>query len=196
MIIELIDAEPYDENLILATVEVTDAGETRKLAYILPRDTMEWRVAEFDMDPVADAELLLDMVMYEPFSAIPAGAGLYDAPTHKAAKDAKLASVKGVKDKSDLEKAKRPSTPAPLRQEGQPAREKLRALLVLDLEVVDVKRQHVAKTREAVERPAVQEAPMSRLDKIKLQLEGGTDARNDVHYSTRSPSARPGPNHG
>jgi hypothetical protein len=47
-------------------LEIThDDGRTERIAHLMPESILEWRAAEYGMDPDSDREALLEMVLYE-----------------------------------------------------------------------------------------------------------------------------------
>ncbi|GAA2618699.1 hypothetical protein SMC26_40260 [Actinomadura fulvescens] len=77
------------------TYQRTDGSS---IAHVFPADTLEWRAAEYGIDPT-DVDTLLDIVLHEPFLADPApdAITLYNAPTIDDARAAHLARIDAVK---------------------------------------------------------------------------------------------------
>lgn len=147
MIVELIDAGLHANGHILATVDVTDdEGNTTRLAYFFPPDTMEWRVAEYDLDPVADADLLLDIVLFEPHIELPEEKRLYmtDRATAKATL---LDTVKAERGKSEAAKANRREGQAEADKESE-VRRKVKALSVWHPTIVEDKKKLVQRKHD------------------------------------------------
>lgn len=82
--------------------ELTDpeTGETQLNLLVMPEDTMEWRAAEYQIEP-SETDLLMDIVLYEMF--IPRGEDplplLLTAPTIKDARLQHIDLVMQVKEK-------------------------------------------------------------------------------------------------
>lgn len=182
MILELVSSEIYEDGeRIIALLDVTDDdGRTTRLAYLFPRDTIEWRAAEYDLDPLSDAELLTDIVLFEPHVTIPEEKRLYR--TSKAeAKEALLALVKAEKDKSDQGKAaKRKALPAARLAEVQGGEEEIRrnirAMSHVHPQVVEAKRQYVdQQIEDQNNRPAKPDRVTASLRELELR-DSGTQA--------------------
>lgn len=182
MILELVSAEMYlDGERIIALLDVTDDdGNTTRLAYLLPTDTIEWRAAEYNLDPVADAELLTDIVLFEPHVNIPEDKRLYRVGKAEA-KEALLALVKAEKGKSDAGKAaKRKALPAARLAEVQDGEEEIRrnirAMSHVHPQVVEAKRQYVdQQIEEERNRPPKTDRVTAALRQLEFR-DSGTQA--------------------
>lgn len=140
--------------------DVTSPDGLRRL-HILPADTIEWRAAEYGMDPDDDA--LLGMVIAEPYldGVAPADPDLTlaTAPTIKEARTHHLSRLAALE--VDMPAA---------------ARADLRRHSVVDPEAIEVKgqivdmmrREHVERQRQEKDRPAG-----DRIDKLRERLRGG-----------------------
>lgn len=177
MIIELVDAQQYDEHRMLAAVEVTDDdGTVRRVAHVLPYDAAEWRIAEYELDPndPATADDVVDILLFEAHTPVHEDIveeqRLYAAATVADARDALLGAVRARKATSEARKAaaranragKAAADPA---QTERTARNKFISLCVVDAEVVALKQEHVraARDRVAAERAASRAAgPIDR----------------------------------
>lgn len=136
-----IDTVDFDDrrNHWMAALTVTaDDGSTSRTLYAFPHDTMEWRAAEYGIDP-ADTATLLDIVMAEPHLTAEDWAGghqLHDAPDIDTARRDHLARCARAKLRCRM------ST----RAKGSPA-ERIRTESPMGAEVIAVKREHVARVR-------------------------------------------------
>ena len=181
MIVELINAEMHPNGCILATVDVTDdAGNTTRLSHFFPPDTMEWRVAEYDLDPVADADLILDIVLFEPHIEIPTDKMLYKTD-RAAAKAALVDLVTQAKGKSEAAKAaRRDARGAAAKAEADreaEARGKIRGFSVWHPEIVDVKREMVVKRYVEIQNaPPATDRITAALRKRQLSQPSGPQA--------------------
>ncbi len=118
-----------------------DDGSTSRMLHTFPTDTMEWRAAEYGIDH-EDRSTLLDIVLVEAHltpNEIAKGVALYDAPDIDTARRDHLARCAAAKLRLRM------ST----RAKGSPL-DRVRAESVMHSEVIEVKREHVARTRAAV----------------------------------------------
>jgi hypothetical protein len=142
MIIELIEAQPYDDRQMVCTVDVTDdEGTLTRVAHFIPYEAAEWRIAEYDLDP-ADTDTVVDVLLWEAHAHadVPEELRLHAAPTVEAAREALLGAVQARKGVARASKAG---------PEAE-ARQRLIALCPVDEEVVAAKRQHVQNMRASV----------------------------------------------
>lgn len=78
------------------SVKVThtlDDGSTEEGCHVMPHDVLEWRAAEYGIDP-SDVDTLMDIVLAEPYlteEEQSTGANLADAATVQEAREAHLA---------------------------------------------------------------------------------------------------------
>lgn len=184
MIIEVLDAEDYDDNKMLVATNITQNGETTKVAYIIPKEAIEWRIAEYDLDP-NDTETALDILLHSPHIDIPEGERLYDGITVEQARNALLSRVRAKREESDKQKAARAVAAGgtTLRKAGidpeVAARGKMLGLLHRDPEVIAVKREIIAVHRQQAdeERAKAKAKPArDRVADLKQQLEGMKNA--------------------
>lgn len=113
-------------------------GSTMLGKHVFPTDTLEWRSAEYLIDP-ADLDTLLDIVIHEPFLGEPDQPNLllYDAATVQEARDYHLARINAVKARS-----KRPNPTVP-----DPVREGIKQLSVINPEAINLKSEFVTDAR-------------------------------------------------
>lgn len=132
-----------------------EGGQTTEHGHAIPKDTLEWRAAEYDLNPDTDFETILDVVLAEPYIAAEEQVGrmpgeeLYDAPDIATARarhiarcaraklkhrisTRKVANGKGVGAKAEI------SNPFDIIRQGA----------VLDKIVMEIKKEHVRRTRE------------------------------------------------
>lgn len=147
MIIELISVlEQLEGGRIMALVDVTRNGETLRLAHVFPPDTMEWRSAEYDIDP-GETDLLLDIVLYEPHIQLSDDVRLYRTDK-ETAKKALLDAVQAAKVKTQELKAERREAKkmAKADVDAEDAREMKVRKKILDMSVFD---EEVMKTKKS-----------------------------------------------
>jgi hypothetical protein len=134
-----------------ATLVVTDdAGVATRVAHVFPLDAMEWRAAEYGIDP-ADTATLLDIVLAEPHLTpedLASGWRLHDAPDIATARRDHIARCAAAKLRVRM------ST----RAKGSPL-DRVRAESVLHPEVIEAKAELVAQVRA---REAAKRAPTAR----------------------------------
>ncbi len=157
-----------DRGVFSSVIEVKQpSGDTVLLAYVFPSDSLEWRAAEYGIDP-GEQDLLLDIVLYEPFlpptvdkSRVP----LFAADTIEEARKSHVASIMDLKKqirpkarswKSMEQKADRLMTAGAdrvwLKHLTEDALQPIRLDSVLDEEVIAEKAILVADARRAFRR--------------------------------------------
>jgi hypothetical protein len=162
-----------------------DDGTITEHGHSIPKDTFEWRAAEYDLHPANDFESILDIVLAEPYLAeedrVP-GEELYDAP------DIATARARHVTRCAKTKLKNRMSTRATVAAAGKgvgasaaPAHplDVIRTGTVMDETVIAVKREHVRQAREerarqVRERPADREE--RRAERLAEQLSVDLDA--------------------
>jgi hypothetical protein len=118
-----------------------DGGTVVPYHHVLPVDTMEWRAAEYGIDPT-DTATLLDMVLAEPHLTpedMARGYRLHDAPDVATARRDHLARCAVVKLRHRI------STRA-----AGTALERIRSESPMDPEVIAVKAEHVVRVRASM----------------------------------------------
>lgn len=128
-------------NVITVHTELTmEDGSTVSGKHVFPADTLEWRAAEYDLDPT-DLDTLLDIVLYEPFLEEPdqPELTLHDAPSVEEARAYHLQRVEKVKKKAT--KARRGGV--------DPVREQIKASAAMQPEAIGLKKAFIGKMREA-----------------------------------------------
>lgn len=181
LVLDVESAEEHEDGrrILLAVNVLGDDGVERRYAHVMPKDTIEWRAAEYGLDPDADLDTIQDIILHERFSEIPPGRGLYDAPTVEDARAAILDVVAAARSRSQAARAGRlPAAALKARdQTTGDARKAWRALSVVDPEAIKLKQTMVARGRE--EQRALREqresgnipAPEERLAGLRKQLE-------------------------
>lgn len=143
-----IESVDYDSQrqVWLAAITVTDdAGTTTRFGHAFPADAMEWRAAEYGIDP-SDTATLLDIVLAEPHltpEEWSIGHQLHAAPDIDTARRDHIARCAAAKLRVRM------ST----RAKGSPL-DRVRAESVMHPEVIELKAEVVAQARaaEAIER--------------------------------------------
>lgn len=144
---------------LVETTITADDGTTSRMLHRFPAETMEWRAAEYGIDPT-DVETLLGIVMVEPWLTPDdwaAGSQLYDgtADVATAQKD-HLKRCAAAKKRTNI--TTRPATP----KAAHPL-DPIRADHGIDLEVVALKTEHVRRIRAGIQ--ADQNKPKQQVDR-------------------------------
>lgn len=137
-----------------------------------PVDTLEWRAAEYDIDP-ADTDTLLDMVLSEPFldpDPDDPALSLFDAPDIEQARAHHLKKVAKVQVDKDPK-----------------AWEDVKGHCVMHPEALDLKREHVRRVREvskkvkAAEKTATRDTrDTARIAQLRAALESNKPERGNA----------------
>lgn len=152
--------------LVTVTTEVTrDDGSTIKHVMTFPEDILEWRAAEYGIDP-EDKETLLDIVLYEPL--LPDDdqpeLSLHQAPSIEAARTRHLERIQAV---IGQKPGNRPAG-------FDPVREQIKAMVPMNPVAISLKAQYVGKAREAIAREratmAAQPAEAVRVERLRKSL--------------------------
>lgn len=183
LILDVESAEEFGDGrrILLATNVLGDDDVERRYAYVMPKDTIEWRAAEYGLDPDVDLDTIQDIILHERFTEIPPGAGLYDAPTVADARAAILDVVAAARIRRQTARAGRlPAAALAARdQTTADARKEWRRLSYVAPEAIKLKQDIVARGREeqAAERQRADmarnniPAPEERLRALRSQLE-------------------------
>lgn len=79
---------------------ITRAADGHGLTHVFPKAALEWRAAEYGIDP-ADVDTLLDIVLHEQLlddeEAATIGPDLFEAPSTERARQAHLARIEACK---------------------------------------------------------------------------------------------------
>jgi hypothetical protein len=154
-------------------LSIEDGDVTSRMLYAFPVDTMEWRAAEYGIDP-ADTATLLDIVMTEPHlnaEERDTGHQLHGAPDIPTARADHVARCARAKLRLRM------ST----RGKGSPL-QRVRDGSPMDHEVLDVKRGHVEQVRthlRAVRAPVATLSGSERAARLRMQLSAPV-AEHDV----------------
>lgn len=137
-----------------------------------PADTLEWRAAEYGIDPT-DLDTLLDMVLSEPFldpDPEDAALSLFGAPDISRARVHHLKKVAQVRVESDPK-----------------AWEDAKAHAVMHHEALDLKREHVRRGRKAHK---------DRVDRVDATRDADRIAQLRAALESKQPSSKPGKGNG
>lgn len=80
--IEIFNTQLREGNWLIDYTLTEDDGEVKKVRLVTPMDALEWRAAEYNIDP-ADIDTLIDIIVCEQFlpqSFYDSKDGLYNAP--------------------------------------------------------------------------------------------------------------------
>lgn len=144
--------------------------------HVMPVDTLETRAAEYDMDP-GNVDTLLDLVLAEPYLSIDPEHPdyLFNAPDRRYARDRHVArartvavirqsAVKRINERGEVEP----------RAAGEPTpRDKVKALAVIDPEVVTAKAELIEHHRAARRADREQRQAATARAPRRLPAEGG-----------------------
>lgn len=181
--INLLGVEKLNNLLVIQREMVFSDGTTNTGKHVLPEDTLEWRAAEYGIDP-ADLNALLDIVLWEPFLEEDdrPDLALYSADTVEAARTHYLARIQRAK-------ARGGATPQVAKPD--PVRDQILAMVVVHPEAIAIKEAMVGKVRGRMraEREAVTKARLRalvvpgasqedlRLDRLKAMLNADRPTR-------------------
>lgn len=174
MRVEIETVEQEQDHWQLA-VRLTDGdGGVRRVLALLPTDTLEWRSAEYAIDP-ADTATLVDVAVVEMFMAptdYDGGHQLHTAPDIATARADHLARCARVKLRHRIT----------TRSVGHPLH-RVASESPLDREVIELKRQLVAQARAHV---AAEPPPApDRADALRAALAPATSTRPGGIDATR-----------
>lgn len=144
MKVTLVDVQEYDQNHLLAALEVADEeGNTVRVAHVMPKDAAEWRVAEYGLDP-NDHDTLIDVLIHEGHvhAAIAPEDSLHLAPTVEHAREALLGAVRARKAKVGPAVAKGRVHPE------ADARQRMAGMFLMHEGVIAAKREYVEHIRK------------------------------------------------
>lgn len=154
-----VNAVSREGEAIIADV-VTPSGV--RVAHRFPVDTLEWRAAEYGLDPVVDADTLVDIVITEPHmdSPVDPALALHTAPTVAAAREHHLSRVLPV-------------------EYADGVREEIRAHSVMAPEALDIKREYVAAARASTARERPEPTDHTdRVERLRAMLTGPARKRD------------------
>lgn len=162
VITETVEGKPV---WVAEGIQTLDDGTEVRYRHLFPLDTLEWRAAEYGIDP-ADTATLLDIVLTEPHLSEEdweAGHRLHDAPDIATARRDHLARCARAKLRHRLT----------TRTSGHPCR-RVAAESPLHPEAISLKQQLVARARAA--RTATQQAePPDRIAALRDAVNRGGD---------------------
>lgn len=154
-------------------LSIVDGNVTSRSLYAFPVDTMEWRAAEYGIDPT-DTATLLDIVMAEPHLTAEerdTGHQLHAAPDIPTARADHVARCARAKLRLRMSTRGNGSPLARVRDESP-----------MDHEVLAVKADHVRQVRaslRAVRAPAAQLSGSERAARLRMRLSAPA-AEHDV----------------
>jgi hypothetical protein len=125
---------------VVAVQRIHDDGSVEEGVHVFPADVLEWRAAEYDIDP-SDVDTLLDIVLAEPYLTDghwQAGSQLHDADTVEQARADHLARC--AKAKLACRMSTRGKAAEPLRA--------VREQHAMHPEALEIKRELVRHARE------------------------------------------------
>lgn len=174
IVVDQVEREDERDRWRIEQTITADDGTTSRLLYVLPLDTMEWRAAEYGIDPT-DTATLLDIVIAEPHLTPEdwaAGSQLHDAPDIKTARRDHLARCVAVKLRYRI------ST----RTKGSPL-DRVRTESHMDPEAIAVKAQHVGRIREQLlaNTERLRARPPSRVEELRRRLLPPESPRTQPH---------------
>lgn len=150
-----------------------DDGSVTEHGHSIPKDTLEWRAAEYDLDPTSQFETILDVVLAEPYIAPEdrvLGEELFDAP------DIATARARHLNRCAKAKLARRISTrkingngQAKVLVEIANPFDVIRNGAVIDEAVVAIKREHVRRVREDADKKK-RETPIDRAVRVATEL--------------------------
>lgn len=105
-------------------VLIRNAAGSDGVTHIFPKHTLDWRAAEYGIDP-ADVDTLLDVILHEPHMPEADGPDLWTADNTGHARVAHLARVEGCPVRIDVRAAK---ALAPVRTGHRPDAEQIRRM--------------------------------------------------------------------
>lgn len=131
----------------------------------IPKETLEWRAAEYDLDPNSQFETILDIVLAEPYIADDdraEGEQLYDAPDIETARAKHVSRCAKAKLKNRISTRKTPASAGKgLGAAAEHPLDIIRNTCVMDKTVIAIKREHVRRAR-AEHAARVREKPEQR----------------------------------
>lgn len=145
MRITIDNVEQHDGRWHVAQTHTLDDGTASQHLHVFPVDTLEWRAAEYGIDP-KDTATLLDIVLAEPHLTEQdwsTGHRLHSAPDIDTARRDHLARVAAVKLRHRISTGGTGNPLARIEQESP-----------LHPEVIAVKAEHVAQARRQVQQAA------------------------------------------
>jgi hypothetical protein len=144
----------------IAMTKTYDNGFVEYGVFVMPEDTLEWRAAEYDIDP-NDLDTLMDVVLAEQFLEVPPGETtppLFTADTIEEARKIHLARCAQAKLRHRI------ST----RAKGHPIAE-LKPKMLMDPEALHLKRRIVRQRRSQFKNLGT--GPEKRLSQLRAMLD-------------------------
>lgn len=148
--VTVLSASLVDDHIHVIKEIIEDDDTVSLNLHIFARDTLEWRAAEYDIDPTTDLDTLINFVLYEPFVNNKA---LYEHNDRAAARAEMHTLIEQAK--VALSPARRPvgsgksgaafkALDARLKNDDDPY-EAIKKHSEINSEAVDLKREHVTR---------------------------------------------------
>lgn len=153
-----------------------EGGAVAEHGHSIPKETLEWRAAEYDLDPDVDFEQILDIVLAEPYidqtesPGTVAGEELHDAPDIETAKSRHVSRCARAKLKYRISTRANKAAARASDALSNPL-DIIREQAVIDKDVVLVKKEYVKRLREKTRERKV-ETSKDRLARISRELLG------------------------
>jgi hypothetical protein len=149
--VTVVDVEQVNDTWRVTKDVEADDGTVTRLLHVLPVDTMEWRAAEYGIDP-SDRDTLVEMVLLEPHL----DDGVDERHARSLGRAPSIADARAF----HLERiaaAKKRVTLSGAGGAGRAALERIRDESPIEAEVVVVKAEHVGIERARIRRKAESE---------------------------------------
>lgn len=149
-----------------------DDGTVTGHGHSIPKETLEWRAAEYGLDPQTEFETILDVVLAEPYIAADEQVGsvvgeeLYDAPDIATARARHLARCARAKLAHRISTRKAIGKAANGSADSANPLDIIRNTAVIDPLVVEIKKEHVRRGREEHAKRTRPETPVDRAQRI------------------------------
>lgn len=141
-------------NILRVVKEITNDDNSKELQlHIMREDTLEWRAAEYDIDP-EDRDTLIDMVIYEPYLD-PNDSQLYSCADRFEAKTKCLEKIRAKKNQlrrpsdASIKKVGSQRGTLTVPEEYWDERDPYDAIMeesVIDRQAIEIKKRHVDLT--------------------------------------------------
>lgn len=152
-----------------------DNGFVTEHGHSIPKETLEWRAAEYGFDPETEFETILDVVLAEPYIAAEEQVGavtgeeLHDAPDIATARALHVSRCARAKLKCRISTRKSMNGKTLRAGEMDNPLDMIRRDAVIDPVVVAIKKEHVRHARREHAR-RVAESQVDRAERIAKEL--------------------------